>query len=156
LHFRKTPINSHHCDERYGVTSDDLFKLSLRKMNQKRLLLVEDEAFVAMDVQMTFEDEGWNVAGSFPRVSEALAFLTMNLVDCAILDMRLMDGEAFPVADRLMKLGIPFIFHSGHANAHKLKVAYPGTPFVGKPALPIELVDTANALIRSMDRRARA
>lgn len=90
------------------MTSDDLVKLSLREMKQKRLLLVEDEMFVAMDVQMTFEDEGWEVAGSFPRVSEALAFLTMNSVDCAILDMRLMDGEAFPVADRLMKLGVEY------------------------------------------------
>jgi CheY-like chemotaxis protein len=121
----------------------------------KTVMLVEDELFVAMDVQMTFEDEGWKAVGPFTNISEALEYLEGGTADCAIVDVRLIDGEAYPVADRLVELGIPFIFHSGHANARELEKRFPNAPFVGKPSLPIELVDVANHLTE-VSARARA
>ncbi len=77
--------------------------------------------FVALDIQMTLEDEGWQVSGPFASAREALEFLKTNTVDCAILDVCLTDGEVFPVADRPSRSGIPSVFHSGHANPSKLE-----------------------------------
>jgi CheY-like chemotaxis protein len=110
-------------------------------MTHKTVLLVEDEMFVALDIQMTLEDEGWLVSGPFASASEALEFLESNAVDCAILDVRLTDGDVFPVADRLTSSGVPFVFHSGHANPSKLEQDYPQSLVCQKPCHPVTLVE---------------
>lgn len=109
-------------------------------MTGKTVLLVEDEMFVALDIQMTLEDEGWQVFGPFASTHAALEFLETCSVDCAILDVRLTDGDVFPVADRLTASGIPFVFHSGHANPSKLEQDYPQSLVCQKPCLPTVLV----------------
>ncbi|KQZ62180.1 histidine kinase [Rhizobium sp. Root149] len=110
-------------------------------MTHKTVLLVEDEMFVALDIQMTLEDEGWEVSGPFATTREALEFLEANVVDCAILDVRLTDGEVFPVADLLTESGIPFVFHSGHANPAKLQQEYLQALVCQKPCHPTALVE---------------
>lgn len=109
-------------------------------MTHKTVLLVEDEMFVALDIQMTLEDEGWQVLGPFASVREALEFLDSHSADCAILDVRLTDGDVFPVAERLEKAGIPFLFHSGHADPKKLEQQYPSSLVCQKPCHPHALV----------------
>lgn len=115
-------------------------------MTHKTVLLVEDEVFVAMDIQMTLEDEGWTVAGPFPSTAEALAYLDHNTPTCAILDVRLTDGDVFPVADRLRQKNVPFVFHSGHADGRALEQAYPASAFCQKPCLPTSLVEQVERL----------
>ncbi|MCE3590369.1 hypothetical protein LXJ59_27665, partial [Escherichia coli] len=66
-----------------------------------RVMLVEDELFVALDVQMTVEDAGLEVEGPYTSLAEAeaaLARLDPHRLLCAILDVRLRDGEVFPAA----------------------------------------------------------
>ncbi len=53
--------------------------------------------------------------------------------------MQLADGEVFPLADLLMRLGVPIIFHSGHADAPKLLARYPEARSASKPC-PAELI----------------
>ena len=110
-------------------------------MAHKTVLLCEDEMFVALDIQMTLEDEGYEVSGPFPSAGAALACLDDVKPDFAILDVRLVDGDVFPVADRLAKAGIPFIFHSGHADPGKLLQLYPSSLVCQKPCHPAALVD---------------
>jgi len=118
-------------------------------MTHKTVLLVEDEIFVAMDIQMTLEDEGWTVAGPFPSTAEALSYLDKHTPTCAILDVRLTDGDVFPVADRLREASVPFVFHSGHADGRALEEAYPESAFCQKPCLPTSLVQQVERLVRS-------
>lgn len=120
-------------------------------MSHKTVLLVEDEAFVAMDIQMTLEDEGWTVAGPFPSTSEALSYLEDNKPTCAILDVRLLDGDVFPVADKLRDTNIPFVFHSGHADGRALEQIYPQSAFCPKPCLPTSLVKEVNQLVMQVE-----
>lgn len=47
--------------------------------------------------------------------------------------MHLADSEVFPLADRLIELGVPIIFHSGHADAATLRVRYPASRSAAKP-----------------------
>jgi CheY-like chemotaxis protein len=109
-------------------------------MTHKTVLLVEDEMFVALDIQMTLEDEGWQVSGPFASAREALEYLETHSADCAILDVRLADGDVFPVADKLEKAGIPFLFHSGHADPKKLEQQYPSSRVCQKPCHPTALI----------------
>ncbi|MBW9089706.1 response regulator [Rhizobium wenxiniae] len=113
-------------------------------------MLVEDEMFVALDIQMTLEDEGWQVSGPFATAREALEFLD-NSVHCAILDVRLADGDVFPVADRLKKNEIPFVFHSGHANPRKLEEQYPASLVCQKPCHPAALVSKLKSFAEKRD-----
>ncbi|KAA3516014.1 response regulator [Agrobacterium rosae] len=119
-------------------------------------MLVEDEVFVAMDIQMTLEDEGWTVAGPFPSTADALSYLDENIPTCAILDVRLTDGDVFPVADKLKETNIPFVFHSGHADGKALEEVYPDSAFCQKPCLPTSLLQQVTRLLSRDEPQRRA
>ncbi len=104
-----------------------------------KVMLVEDELFVALDVQMTIEEAGLSVEGPYTSLAEAEAALSTidpHALLCAVLDVRLRDGEVFPAADRLKAAGVPIIFHSGHADQQALERRYPGALVCGKPCSP--------------------
>ena len=105
----------------------------------KPVLLVEDELFVALDVQMTVEDAGLSVDGPYGSLAEALDAMERQppgFYLCAILDVRLRDGEVFPAADRLAQAGVPIMFHSGHADRQGLEDRYPVALVCAKPCAP--------------------
>lgn len=77
----------------------------------KTVLLVEDEFFVALDLQSIIEDGGYEVDGPYVSVKDVLAHLDGDMPElaCAILDVRLRDGEVFPAAARCGRaIDIPF------------------------------------------------
>lgn len=106
------------------------------------VLLVEDELFVALDLQDTIEEAGFSVDGPYISVASALSALGGALPNCAILDVQLADGEVYPVAEVLVTAGVPFIFHSGHADASMLVERFPSAIVCSKPCSPAQLRDT--------------
>jgi CheY-like chemotaxis protein len=104
------------------------------------VLIVEDELIVALDLEGIVEDAGYKPDGPYVSVAESIEALERGLPQCAILDVRLTDGEVFPVADRLNEAGIPIIFHSGHANDDDLLARYPMAQICHKPASSRRLV----------------
>lgn len=122
-------------------------------MNNK-ILLVEDELLTAMDVEDTLREAGWEVDGPFSSVRNTLVYLENNVPMCAVLDVRLEDGEVLPAADVLAQAGVPIVFHSGHASHDHLSSRYPEALFCDKPALPQMLAEVVE---RAIDRvRAHA
>ena len=120
----------------------------LPRLEGRRVLLVEDELLIALDLQLSIEDEGADVALA-DGVRTGLAAIAEHqasdrLPDVALLDVRLGDGEVFPIADLLAKMGVPIVFHSGHAQSEDLAAAYPGAAVLSKPA-PIDRLVTALA-----------
>ncbi len=113
------------------------------------VLVVEDEFFVALDIQDMVEELGLQFDGPYATVTEALEVLEDRLPDCAILDVQLKDGEVYPAADRLMARNVPIIFHSGHADATHLTERYPGAAVCGKPCSPGSLRDAIRRAIES-------
>lgn len=105
----------------------------------KTVMLIEDELFVALDVQDVVEEAGFSVDGPYVSVADALAAVAQHLPGCAILDVRLTDGEVFPAADILRDAGVPIIFHSGHADATSLRGRYPQALVCSKPCSPSAL-----------------
>lgn len=98
-----------------------------------RVLIMEDEFIVALDLSDITQDLGFQVEGPFATVAEGVRAVEHHVPDAAILDVQLADGEVFPLADYLMKLGVPIIFHSGHADNSQLKGRYPDARSAGKP-----------------------
>lgn len=104
----------------------------------KRILVVEDEYFIASDLKRALEKEGAVVAGPVGELPQGLALLSTDVIDAAILDVNLEGATSFPIADRLAEHGVPFIFLTGY-DGWAIPDAYRDMPRIGKP-FPIRAV----------------
>lgn len=84
------------------------------QLAHKRVLVVEDDYLVAMDIVRALERAGAEVIGPAPAVEAALDALEQTAPDGAILDINLGGEMAFPVADALLARGVPFVFATGY------------------------------------------
>jgi CheY-like chemotaxis protein len=82
------------------------------------VLVVEDEALVALNLEDMLEDLGHRVAGSAMRIEQALELIDLGCAaDVAILDVNLGGKPVFPVAEKLAGLGMPLVFATGYGRA---------------------------------------
>lgn len=115
---------------------------SLHLFKGKRILIVEDEYFVADEARRALERAGATVIGPAPSVDIGLALIDEHVIEGAILDIRL-DGETvFPIAERLQGIGIPFVFATAYLGSD-IPQRYGGYYLAGKPNA---LDDIATAL----------
>ncbi len=97
-----------------------------------RILVVEDEAMVALDLTLQLEDEGFRCIGPAPTVARALDLLQAETPDFAVLDGNLAGELPRPVAERLSERGVPFVYVSGY-NAAYIVENLPPAPLLTKP-----------------------
>lgn len=99
-----------------------------------RLLIVEDEFLIAMDLAQTFEDLGIEVVGPAGSVADALELLEIegDRLDGAVLDVNVRDQTVYPVADALAARGVPFVFATGY-DAVLAPERHAGVPRCEKP-----------------------
>lgn len=81
-----------------------------------RVLVVEDEFFIALDIGQQLADAGFDVVGPAPSVTKALALVAEPGCDVAILDINLGGETSEPVARKLREAGKPFVVLSGYAT----------------------------------------
>jgi PAS domain S-box-containing protein len=98
----------------------------------RRVLLVEDEALVAMMIQECLTEYGHSVVGPIGRAADALAAAKQGEFDAAILDINLSDGMAYPVAEILSERGVPFAFVTGY-EADTVDERFSKVPVLQKP-----------------------
>jgi DNA-binding response OmpR family regulator len=110
-----------------------------------RVLIVEDEFFIAMDNQFVLEEAGFEVGGVAATVQEAEQFIDRNGWDAAILDANLNGVSAEPIAKRLRQCGVPFLVLSGYSS-DQMKGALADAPFLSKPSETNTLVSAVLAL----------
>ncbi|WP_045835464.1 response regulator [Hyphomicrobium sp. 99] len=113
-----------------------------------RVLLVEDNTLIALDLEEILKGYGCCVVGPSVTVREALEVLGTEEVDIAVVDYLLEDGEAAPLARALDDKGIPFAICTG-AGEDELGTLYPNTPILGKPYNPDDVSIVVNSLIAS-------
>jgi DNA-binding response OmpR family regulator len=111
-----------------------------------RILVVEDEALIAMDLQALLEDAGYSVLGPANSSAAALAIIDANEPDVALLDVNLGRSDAFGVATILTERKTQVIFLTGH-TAHKLPPAHRHLPLVSKPYLPHVLLQAVQSAL---------
>ena len=81
----------------------------------KRILIVEDEYFIAIELARDLKASGAEVAGPVPTLGEGLTLaLAPNHLDAAVLDINLRGELVFALADALIARGIPFLFATGY------------------------------------------
>ncbi len=86
-------------------------------LQKPRILIVEDEAFIAVMLTDMLEELGYDVAASVSRVSQAKEFLIDGQVDIALLDVNVGSEKIDPIADLLAERACPFIFTTGYGQA---------------------------------------
>ena len=115
-----------------------------------QILVVEDEAFLALEMVEHLHAMGAVSLGPIATVEKALRFIeTADEIDAALLNVMLSRKEAFPVADELHSRGIPFVFVTGNDGA--VRERFPGVPVHPKPADMAAVVLTMASIIA--DRR---
>jgi CheY-like chemotaxis protein len=83
-----------------------------------RILIVEDEPFIALTLEDMLLELGFTVAGTVAHVPEALAFLEgENPIDAALLDVNIGSQKIDPVADLLAARACPFVFTTGYGRS---------------------------------------
>jgi len=80
----------------------------------QRVLIVEDEFFIADSLAAAFSIVGVEVIGPAYTIAQALAFVKAGRIHGAILDINLRGEAAFSVADALSANNIPFLFTTGY------------------------------------------
>jgi DNA-binding response OmpR family regulator len=97
-----------------------------------RVLVVEDEAVIAMLFEDMVLEFGSEVVGPIAKIKDALDLARNVQLDAAILDINLGGAVIFPVADVLSERGIPFIFATGY-GATSLPLRFRNSPALQKP-----------------------
>ena len=104
----------------------------------RRVLVVEDEYFLADDLAQALETLGAQVVGPVPTLEKALALLAGERVDAAVLDINLKGHAVYPAADVLREQGVPFVFATGY-DRRSVPDAYKDVPRWEKPFRPKDL-----------------
>jgi CheY-like chemotaxis protein len=86
-------------------------------LRDRRILIVEDEFLIAMNLAEALQDAGSIVLGPVSSVDKAIQKIQSEPhIDGAVLDVNLGGVRAYPVADLLIAMNIPFVFTSGYED----------------------------------------
>jgi DNA-binding response OmpR family regulator len=104
-----------------------------------RVLLVEDEVLVALDIAQQLADAGFEVVGPATSVAKAAALIAERGCDFAVLDVNLGHETAEPIAEQLRASGTPFVVLTGYST-EQLPPGFRGAPVLSKPTFPAVLM----------------
>jgi len=104
-----------------------------------RVLVVEDDALLALDIARQLADAGLEVVGPATSVLKALGLIGKVGCDVAVLDVNLGKETAEPVAHELRARGTPFVVLSGYSSEQH-PPGFHGAPVLAKPARPDALI----------------
>jgi CheY-like chemotaxis protein len=120
-----------------------------------RILVVEDEFLVAMELETMLQDLGAEVIGPLGRLDEAVAIAREGMPDLAVLDVNIGGQLVTPVADALAARTIPFVFCTGYDGA-TLPGRHASAPVLMKPCQAHELKEALLSSLRGRTGPARA
>ncbi len=123
-----------------------LDQMPVNKQRAARVLIVEDEAMIALSLEDVLVDAGFQIAGVVGKLDKALALIEGGACDVAIVDANLAGVSASPAAIALAARGLPFIVTSGY-SPEQMDGLFPGALFIQKPCRPDLLIETLDALL---------
>ena len=112
----------------------------------KRVLIVEDEAILAMSIEDMLSDLGCVVVGPALSLAQAQPLAAHEPLDAAVLDVNMGDAPSFGIADMLRRRSVPFCFSTGYGTAG-LPPEYAVVPVLTKPYGQPALASTLSDLL---------
>jgi DNA-binding response OmpR family regulator len=119
-----------------------------RNLRGCRVLIVEDEYFLADDLEKALKARGASIVGPISDFGEAKRQAARDHFDVAVLDINLFGEKVYPIADELIRRAIPFIFCSGYERA-VIPAHFAGVSLWQKPVEASEVADNIELLYRS-------
>lgn len=104
-----------------------------------RVLIVEDDALVAMEMEARVAALGCAVVGPAPTIESANQLLDQGLPDVALLDVDIRGHRVTPIAARLDDLGIPYALVTGYARVAFAEPELKRAAKLSKPVSEVEL-----------------
>jgi two-component sensor histidine kinase/DNA-binding response OmpR family regulator len=98
-----------------------------------RILVVEDEPFVAIELQAVLESEGHTVVGPAMNLAHGLELARGQNFELALLDISLGQEKSFPIASELASRAIPFVFVTGYTDIQAVPEELKSATRVQKP-----------------------
>ena len=114
----------------------------------RRILIVEDDPFIALALEETLADFGLIVVGAARSVTEALRMAHEANFDVALLDVNIGAEKIDPVADVLAARRLPFVFTTGNGRAG-VPESHSDHAIVEKPFYVDELLNTLRSEIEA-------
>lgn len=116
-----------------------------------RVLLVEDEMILMLELDQVLSEAGFEVVGPAARVSKALDLIDSKPIDAAIVDVNLGGEKSYPIADALMARQVPFFFLTGYDS---LEEGYQSIPRLQKPIHPGQLKEMLDTVMIRQAQKA--
>jgi CheY-like chemotaxis protein len=105
----------------------------VKGLEGRRILVVEDQALIAMEVQDCLRRAGAEVVGPVGRLDRAVAEAKKQPLDAALLDVDLNGVRCWPIAEILTARAIPFALTTGFASEIVTPERFADAPVLTKP-----------------------
>jgi len=122
------------------ASADCTLSKSVKPSTRTRILVVEDEALLAMELEQVLEAAGYTIIGPCSNLKSAAEASRGEAINLAVLDINLNGEMVYPLADELSEEGIPFILMTGY-DTSSLPERFRGAPRVSKPFDPAPLAE---------------
>ena len=119
-------------------------------LSGRRILIVEDEYFLADELRRILAQLGIEVVGPAATLDGGLHLLVNTQIDFAVLDVHLRDSDAFAISATLLERRIPLLFATGYGEA-QISPQCANVPRLEKPFDPLALVAAITSGIRKSD-----
>ena len=116
------------------------------KQERGRILIVEDEPLIALELEEFLINAGFKIAAIAGKLEKALALIESGSCDAAIVDANLAGVSASPLASALTARGMPFIVLSGYSS-EQLEGAFPGALLLQKPCRPAQVIQALHTIV---------
>jgi DNA-binding NtrC family response regulator len=146
-----SPSDQHNANE--GPTAAASLE---HQMSSCRILIVEDETLVALQLQGDLEDEGHYVIGPATSLKQGLTLAEQEDIDAAFVDVRLGRETSAAIADKLLARNIPFAFATGYSDVTMLPDHLRKVPKLGKPYVVGDMRRILCSLIAQGKRLSKA
>ena len=113
----------------------------------RRVLVVEDELLIAMELESLLREDGYVVHGPVATIPRALARLDEILPDAALLDVNLNGRRSTPVAAALAARGIPFVLLTGYGRQQLTEPELRDARILSKPVSHQQLRQALSAML---------
>ena len=102
------------------------------ELEGRRILVVEDEYFIAADLKRALNGAGAMVIGPAGDLQRGLALVRNEAIDAAVLDVNLEDSDSYPIAEQLAERSVPYLLLTGY-DSWSLPEDYQAVPKLPKP-----------------------
>jgi two-component sensor histidine kinase len=116
------------------------------KLFGRRILVVEDEPLVMLDLVSALREGGAELAGTASTEAAALQIIESQMLDGALLDCNLRGKRVDQAAAALTRHQVPFLFVTGYGR-ESLPLAFGNAKFLGKPFTQQQLLDATAQLV---------